>query len=477
MAISILKTKLYAPPIRADLVSRPRLIERLNARPERKLTLISAPAGFGKTTLATEWLRSAGRPLSWISLDEGDNDPARFLGYLAAALQSISSEIGGSVHQQLEGPQPPPIETLLTDLVNDIDAHSPPFIIVLDDYHVISSQQVHEIIRFLVAQEPPQMHLVILSRQDPPLPLPLLRGRGQLLEIRQADLCFTPDEATTYLNQAMRLGLDTANIAALKAHTEGWIAGLQLAALAIRAQSAGGGPDSVSQFIDGFSGRHHFILDYLADEVLRHQPEPIYTFLLRTSILEQMCGSLCDAIVDLPKETIPTSGQQILEQLHRANLFVVPLDDERHWYRYHRLFGDLLAARLRESAPAEVPALHRRAAVWFEENDLPVEAIRHALAIPDYDLAGDMIEHAISQAAGWSSINAAILHEWLGVLPEDVVSARPRLRLFSSRILYLTGRRETAARILDDLADSLRDDPAHPDAHELLGLVVADRAS
>jgi len=477
MAMPILKTKLYGPPVREDVISRPRLIERLNARPDRKLTLISAPAGFGKTTLAAEWLHSAGRPSSWVSLDEGDNDPARFLGYAVAALQNINARIGKSVQQEIARPLIASIEPLLADLINDIAAHSPPFILVLDDYHAITSQQVHKIIHFLVARQPPQMHLVILSRQDPPLPLPLLRGRGQLTEVRQSDLCFTLEEASAFLNQSMRLGLDAASIAALEAHTEGWIAGLQLAAFAIGAQSAQVGPGSVSRFIAGFSGRHHFILDYLADEVLRHQPESIYSFLLRTSILERLCGSLCDAVMDLPNGTTPMSGQQILEQLQRANLFIVPLDGERHWYRYHLLFGDLLQARLHTSTPKLAPDLHRRAAVWFEQNALPVEAVRHTLAIPDYSLAGDMIERAISQPAGWSSINTAVLRNWLEALPADIVSARPRLRLFDSRLLYLSGQRDAANRILDELAGSLQDNLAHPDARELLGLVVADRAS
>ena len=481
MATPLLTTKLHIPPVRPELVVRPRLIERLNAGlvSRRNLTLVSAPAGYGKTTLVNVWLRSTGRPFAWISLDEGDNDLIRFLSYLVAAFRRVDDGIGQAAQHLLEAPQLPPVEPLLTELINDIVTQSLSFTLVLDDYHTIMELAVHEAVRFLLERQPPQMHLVIVSRQDPPLPLSRLRGRGQVTEIRQSDLCFTLEEATTFLNQSMGLNLKTSEVAALDAHTEGWIAGLQMAAFALQSRMADGGTDSVSRFIDSFSGRHHFILDYLTDEVLRHQPEPIYRFLLRTSILERMCGSLCDALTGQAAEdkSALTSSQQILEHLQHANLFVVPLDEERRWYRYHRLFAELLRARLQEVESGQVPRLHLRAAQWYDQNALLAEAVHHALAIPDFDLAADVIERAILKATAWPSINVATFLEWLRVLPDDVVLPRPRLRLFASRVFYLSGQREETERILQELSDSLQDAPSIPDAENILGPVIVDRAS
>jgi len=301
----LLTTKLYIPPVRPELVPRPRLIERLNAGLHRKLTLISAPAGFGKTTLVNVWLRSTDQPFAWIFLDEGDNDLIRFLNYLVAAFRQVDDGIGRAVQHLLEAPQLPPVEALLTELINDIAAVSQgdhegcPYVLVLDDYHLITAQPVHEAVSFLLERQPPQIHLVIVSRQDPPLPLSRLRGRGQITEIRQSDLRFTIEEATTFLNQSMGLNLETSDVAALDTHTEGWIAGLQMAAYALQSRIADGGTDSVPQFIASFSGRHHFILDYLTDEVLRHQPESVQTFLLQTAILDRLTGPLCDAVTGI----------------------------------------------------------------------------------------------------------------------------------------------------------------------------------
>ncbi len=305
MTTPLLTTKLYIPPVRPELVPRPRLIERLNAGLHRKLTLISAPAGFGKTTLVNVWLRSTDQPFAWIFLDEGDNDLIRFLNYLVAAFRQVDDGIGRAVQHLLEAPQLPPVEALLTELINDIAAVSQgdhegcPYVLVLDDYHLITAQPVHEAVSFLLERQPPQIHLVIVSRQDPPLPLSRLRGRGQITEIRQSDLRFTIEEATTFLNQSMGLNLETSDVAALDTHTEGWIAGLQMAAYALQSRIADGGTDSVPQFIASFSGRHHFILDYLTDEVLRHQPESVQTFLLQTAILDRLTGPLCDAVTGI----------------------------------------------------------------------------------------------------------------------------------------------------------------------------------
>jgi LuxR family maltose regulon positive regulatory protein len=492
MATPLLRTKLYIPPVRPDpstglrtrLVSRPRLVERLNEGLHlgRKLTLLSAPAGFGKTTLLSEWLGQLERPCSWLSLDEGDNDLPRFLSYLVAAFQQADDEIGQAAGHLLETPQLPPIEALLIELINEVASQPLSFALVLDDYHTITELPVHEAVNFLLERQPPQMHLVIASRQDPPLPLSRLRGRGQVTEIRQRDLRFTLEEATRFLNQSMGLNLETTEVASLGAHTEGWIAGLQMAAIALQSRIADGGTDSVRRFVDSFSGRHHFILDYLTDEVLAHQPEPIYRFLLRTSVLDRMCGPLCDALLEVddqaqhPISNIQSS-REVLEYLEHANLFLVPLDDERKWYRYHRLFAQLLRARLQEAEPDLTPELHLRAATWYDQNALPVKAVHHALAIPDFDLAAEVIERAIFQVTTWSSVTVAMFLEWLEALPDDVVRARPRLQLFASRVFYLTGQRERTGRILQELEASLHDGSASPDAKSLLGSVFADRAS
>ena len=284
MPTPILATKLYIPPARPRAVLRPRLIERLNAGLHGKLTLISAPAGFGKTTLVSEWVAAGERPVAWLSLDDGDNDPTRFLTYLIAALQTIAAKIGAGALAALQSPQPPPSDALLTTLLNDIAAVADPFILVLDDYHALDSRPVDQALAFLVEHLPPQMHLVIATREDPPLPLARLRARGQLTELRAADLRFTPAEAAEFLNQAMGLNLRDADVAALEARTEGWIAGLQLAALSMQGRADAAG------FIQAFTGSHRFVLDYLVEEVLQHQPERIRSFLLQTSILDRLCA-------------------------------------------------------------------------------------------------------------------------------------------------------------------------------------------
>jgi LuxR family maltose regulon positive regulatory protein len=482
----LLQTKLYIPPTRPGLVSRPRLIERLNAGLPgrnrgfaRKLTLVCAPAGYGKTTLVSAWLRSVDQPHAWISLDEGDNDLVCFLNYLVTAFRQVDGEIGQAVQHLLETPQLPSVEALLTELINDILTRSSSLVLVLDDYHTITESSVHEAVGFLLERQPPQMHMVVVSRQDPPLPLSRLRGRGQITEIRQSDLRFTLQEATAFLNQSMGLKLETSQVATLDTHTEGWITGLHMAALALQSRRTDGGTEGVARFIDSFSGRHHFVLDYLTDEVLRHQPEPIYKFLLRTCILERMCGSLCDALVNEVAQDNGTflSNQQILEYLQQANLFVMPLDDERRWYRYHRLFAELLRARLQETDPDQVAGLHLRAATWYDRNTLPAEAIHHALAVPDFDLAAEVIERAILKIPTWSSISTATFMGWMAVLPDEVVHVRPWLRLFASRVLYLTGQRAAARHALRKLEDSLREDPTLPDAEQILRLAVSDRAS
>src|SRR3972149_613976 len=376
MATSILATKLYIPPPRAQLVPRPRLIEQLNEGLHRmpSVTLISAPVGYGKTTLVSEWVACCERPAAWLSLDEGDSDPTRFLAYLVAALQTLQKNTGEGVSSVLQDSQLLPIESVLTGLLNEVTSFPYQFTLVLDDYHLIDSKPVDNALTYMLEHLPRQMHLVIATREDPHLPLARLRARSQLTELRAANLRFTPTEAADFLNQVMGLNLSAEDIAALEARTEGWIAGLQLAALSMQ------GHQDVTSFIQSFTGSHHFVLDYLVEEVLHQQSESIQTFLLRTSILDRLCGSLCDAVLLDPS----ASGQETLEYVENANLFIVPLDNERRWYRYHHLFADLLRQRLHQSTASStrdegrgVAELHKCASVWYEDNGLGIEAFSH----------------------------------------------------------------------------------------------------
>ena len=374
MSVSILTTKLSIPHTRSNIVLRPRLIEQLDESLHHKLTLVSAPAGFGKTTLLSEWSVRRQQPVAWLSLDEGDNDLALFWSYFIAALQTLLPNIGAGAFDALQSPQPPSIEPILTSLLNEMIAIPDDFILVLDDYHVVDFKQIDTALTFLIERLPPRMHLVIATREDPDLPLARLRARAQLAELRIKDLRFTTSEAAGFLNQTMGLHLSSEDVAALEARTEGWIAGLQLAALSLQ------GHQDTTGFIQAFTGSHHFVLDYLLEEVLHKQPETIQVFLLQTSILERMCGQLCDAI--LLNASIP--GQEILEYLERANLFIVSLDNERRWYRYHHLFAELLRTRLARAYPGQIAELHRRASDWYARNNFPYEAITHALTVQDW---------------------------------------------------------------------------------------------
>ena len=439
MSAPILATKLYIPPPRSKIVLRPRLIERLNEglSSGRKLTLISASAGFGKTTLVSEWVACCGRPVAWLSLDEGDNDPKGFLAYLVAALQTVAANIGAGVLAALQSSQPPYTASLLAALLNEITALPDNFILVLDDYHVIDSKPVDEALTFLLEHLPPRMHLVITTREDPHLPLARLRARDQLTELRAADLRFTPAEASEFLNQVMDLNLSAEDITALEARTEGWIAGLQLAALSMQ------GRQDAARFIKSFTGSHHFVLDYLVEEVLQRQPEHVRNFLLQTAILDRLSGPLCDAVTGWE------DGRGMLETLERGNLFVVPLDDQRQWYRYHHLFAEVLQAHLREAQPNQVPTLNQRASEWYEQNGLPSDAIRHALAAEDFARAADLAELAWPASSGGSFQSI----EWLGwvkALPEELVRARPVLCAAQAQAFLFAGKLEAAeARLMD----------------------------
>src|SRR6266487_553787 len=409
----ILATKLYLPGLRPNVVSRPRLLERLNEGLHRKLTLISAPAGFGKTTLVSEWVAFIERPTAWLSLDEGENDPARFLAYLVAALQTIVATIGEGVLGVLQSPQPPPPEAILTALLNEITTLPDHFVLVLDDYHVLDAKPVDIALTYLVEHLPPQMHLVIATREDPQLPLARLRARSHLTELRAGDLRFTASEAAAFLNQVMGLSLSATDIAALEDHTEGWIAGLQLAALSMQ------GRQDVPGFIRAFAGDHRYIVDYLVEEVLQRQPAPVRSFLLQTSILDRLSGPLCDAV------TGQAEGNARLEALERGNFFVVALDDKRQWYRYHHLFAEVLSAHLMAEQPDQLAPLHRRASAWYEQHGSAADAIRHALAAEDFARVADLLELAVP--AMLRRRQEASLLGWLKVLPDELVHRRPVL--------------------------------------------------
>ena len=471
MSAPILATKLYVPPPRPEVVPRPRLIEHLNEGLHRRLTLISAPAGFGKTTLLAEWLAGCERPAAWLSLDEGDNDPTRFLSYLVAALQTIAPNIGEGVLGMLQSPQPPPTESVLTALLNEINTVPEDFVLVLDDYHVIDAKSIDDALVFLLEHLPPRMHLIIATREDPHLPLARLRARGQLAELRAADLRFTPSEAAEFLNRAMGLNLSEEDVAALEDRTEGWIAGLQLAAISLQ-----GHEDSTS-FIKSFTGSHHFVLDYLVEEVLQQQSESVQTFLLRTSILDRLCGPLCDAVLLDPS----VSGRATLEYIERANLFLIPLDNERRWYRYHHLFADLLRQRLHQSTASstgdemgDVAELHNRASVWYEDNGLEIEAFQHAAAAQDVDRAERLIEGKGIPLYFRGTV-APVLN-WLESLPKTVLDARPSLWVMYASVLLLVDHTAVEQK-LQAAEAALQDTEPDDKTQDLVGRIASMRAT
>ena len=474
----ILATKLYIPPARERLVVRPRLIKRLNEGLHRKLTLISAPAGFGKTTLLSEWVARCERPVAWLSLDEGDNDPARFLTYLVSTLQRVTPNIGAGVLVVLQSPQPPPAEPILTSLLNEITTVAVNFVLVLDDYHVIDSKPIDKALTFLIEHLPPQMHLVIATREDPDLPLPRLRASDQLTELRATDLRFTASEAAEFLNQVMGLSLSAEDLAALEARTEGWIAGLQLAAISMQGQK------DTTSFIKSFTGSHHFVMDYLVEEVLQRQPERIQMFLLRTSILNRLCGPLCDAVLLDPS----APGQETLEYLEQANLFLIPLDNERRWYRYHHLFADLLRQRLHQNIDTSTEAakdrtltreLHIRASQWYEDHDLPMEAFHHAAAAKDIERAERLIEGK-GMPLHLSGGVAPIL-EWLESLPTEVLNARPSLWRRHAGLLLINGQTAGVGEKLQAaeaaLAAILQGKEPDDETRNIIGQIASARAT
>ena len=468
MPAALLETKFYVPRSRHGLVPRPRLSERLDRGTASKLMLVSAPAGFGKTTLLTEWLAAGPAPpaderlVAWLSLDPGDNDPASFWAYVIAALREVASGVGESALALLHASPPPPIETVLTVLLNDLGAIAADIVLVLDDYHVIDAREVQDGMAFLLDHLPSQLHVVIAGRADPALPLPRLRARGELVEIRAAELRFTPDEAAAYFNGMMGLQLTARDVAVLEGRTEGWVAALQLAALSMQ------GRDDIGGFIAGFAGDDRYVVDYLAEEVLQRQSDRVQIFLLQTSILGRLSGPLCDAV------TGQGDGKAMLEALDRGNLFLVSLDDRRRWYRYHHLFADVLQARLLDEQPGQVPDLHRRASAWYEQNGEQSEAIGHALAAEDFDRAADLAELAIP--AMRRARQEAKLRGWLEVLPDEVVQVRPVLSVYFAGALLTSGELEGVEGRLRDAerwlepATGDREEPQVPSAE----MVVAD---
>jgi len=426
--MSLLGTKLHLPSPRRRLVQRARLIDQLRADggDGPRLVLVAAPAGFGKSTLLAQWLAAAERSqrrVAWLALDPGDADLRLFLTHLVAAIQTAEPEAGVDALSLLEAGGTTPADAVLVSLINDLDVLAGPMVVALDDYHVIDDEAVHEAVTFLLDNLPPQVTLAIAIRADPPLPLSRLRVRGELVEVRAADLRFTTDEAEAFLNEVMGLQLEPALVAALEARTEGWAAGLQLAALSARTRAgAADGSGDVAGFVEAFSGSHRFVLDYLVEEVLGRQPDEVCALLLDTSVLDQLTGGLCDAL------TGRSDGQLMLETLERENLFVVPLDDERRWYRYHHLFADALRARLAARYADRVGELHAAASRWLAEHGLLGDAVRHAIASGDYDHAADLIELTLADLRRRRQDRT--LRDWLVALPDDVVRRRPLLATF-----------------------------------------------
>ena len=437
----LLATKLHVPGSRPGLVPRPRLAERLDEGLGRGVVLVCAPAGYGKTVLLAEWAQHGRFPAAWLSLDPGDNDPARFWRHVVAALERVRPRITGRVGPLLGPPAPPSFEGLVTALINELAA--PPgddeALLVLDDYHVIDSEPVHGSLGFLLEHRPPGLDLVLASRSDPPLALARLRARGQLAELRAAELRFTADETATLLQQ-MAAGtgaaLTDADVAALTARTEGWAAGLQLAGLSLRGQ-----PD-VAGFVAAFTGSHRYVLDFLAEEVLDRQDEELRTFLLETSVLERLSGPLCDAI------TGRAGSRALLDQVEREGLFLMPLDEVRGWWRYHHLFADLLRARLQQAQPGHVAVLHRNAVAWYEEHGLADDAIRHAVAAGEMLRTARLVEQHFDEFYFLRG-EAATIQQWLSALPADLVRYRARLLLSQAVMATVSGQAEAAEPLLD----------------------------
>jgi LuxR family maltose regulon positive regulatory protein len=483
MTAPLLQTKLYRPTPRPDLVPRERLLRQLwtglwtGQAFARKLTLVAAPAGFGKTTLILDfgfWILDTPVPKSkienlksaWLALDEADNDPARFLRYVIAALQGALPEVGREATPLLEVNA---LEEALASLINEIAAAGCPVILTLDDYHVIHDERIEQLVTFLLDNLPPNLHLIIASRRDPALPLARLRARGQLLEVRARDLRFTEAEAAAFFSQTMGLTLRPEWIAALEQRTEGWIAGLQLAALSLQ------GRDDAPTFIQDFTGGQHFVVEYLVEEVLQRQPAALQQFLLATSILPRLCAPLCDAV------TASAESSAALADLQRRNLFIIPLDGEHTWFRYHHLFAEFLKSHLKRTRADALPALHRRAAEWFQAHDYPEEALYHAFAIPDYAYVSRLVVDNWRRVYHTGRLDTAV--RWLEALPGDLLRQSPPLGVAYCWTLFIRGDYERIALYLDDITQAFEQMVAsgelpvgHPEYNIILHQVVLLRA-
>ncbi len=464
-SLHLLTTKISVPPVRLNMVTRPRLTQRMNTALGSALTLIVAPAGWGKTTLLSAWHADASPgawPLAWISLDAGDNDPIRFWTYVISALDTLHPGVGETPLALMYASSSPPIEDVLASLLNALIQLPTETVLVLDDYHLIEAQPIHDALTYLVEHLPPNVHLVIASRSDPLLPLARLRARSALTELRAANLRFTADETTAFLTEVMGLSLSAEQVTALEARTEGWIAGLHLAALSLQ------GRDDVASFIASFTGSHRYVVDYLVEEVLSRQSEEVQDFLLRTCLLDRLSGPLCDAVRGRE------DSQRLLERVERSNLFLVALDEERQWYRYHHLFAEVLRSRLQQQQPLVVPELHLRASGWYEQHKLFDEAVTHALAIPDVEHAARLIEQ-YAQFTNFPSQFQALLG-WLNRLPDALVRTQPSLCLMHAITLMLTHQLEKSSARLQDAERCLQENIPAEQRRTILGQVAAFRS-
>lgn len=446
----LLNTKLNLPPVRASHVNRIELTRKLDKISDYKIALIVAPAGYGKTALVSEWIAQTSMRVVWFSIDAGDNDPVRFWDYVIAAIRTVHPDAGEQTLTLLHDPQALPIETILSTLINELSAFPDLLTLVLDDYHVIDSTSIHEGLAFLIEHMPPQMRLIMATRTDPPLPLARMRVRSQLLELRSADLRFSPPQIATFFTDVMGLKLTTDEVEVLDKRVEGWIAGLQLAGLALQ------GKHDTAEFIASFAGDHRYVLDYLGDEILDRQPDAIQQFLLQTSILERLNAELCDTV------TGTTGSRSVLDFLERHHFFVVALDEKRQWYRYHRLFADFLQHRLGLKYPDRVKQLHQRASIWFERNGLQSEAIGHALAAEDHERAAELVQ-GIAELLIWRRAEHTTLLGWLTALPGRVLQSYPRLYLYHAWVLYLTNQMSAAVERIADAEHALNNTNDNPD--------------
>ncbi|HSM70133.1 MAG TPA: LuxR C-terminal-related transcriptional regulator [Anaerolineales bacterium] len=455
----LLETKFHTPIWRSEGILRSRLLDQLQMglSEQRKLTLVAAPAGYGKTTLITSWLNSLPEQTQhiWLSLEKSDSDPARFLSYLITAWSRVSDFEIDNFLELLSEPQLPPFQNILDEVINVLARREEPAILVLDDYHIITNPLIHEILEYFLEHQPHQAHLVITTRSDPPFPLARLRARGQMTEIRASDLRFTEEEARHFFNQSMQLMLKEEDVQSLEMRTEGWAVGLQLAALALKNL-----PDQ-QKFVETFRGSHRYVLDYLAEEIIRQQRDELRKFLIQTSILERFNAEACEALTGFP------NSRELLSELEQANLFLIPLDDERVWYRYHHLFADFLRTELPKT---ETEELYRTAALWHEQNDLFSEAVGYAVASGDLELLADVIDRGLKQDTVWSGGNLTLYAGWLDALPPQAFQSRPELSLNASHILYLLGRFDLAEKQIDQAEQTLQSLPSSPEKEQILAL-------